>query len=1277
MPLTGSAQEESQVSGACCFNSGACSETSDLVCSIWGGIFFPGGNCADIDCPTNCGGGCSPGEVYDCLGHCFPANWVGDGFCDDGDFQWDTHTIYLNCEEHAWDGGDCTPPDSIPVGYGACRMQSLTDCDDPCVCDVMTLDDCIAMGNGTFLGWGTTCLDSTCDCPPGFTSDCSGNCFPIHMIANGFCQHDEYYDPPDPDETGFWLDLTCLEIACDGGDCTGNCSGACCLGGDCIDAMSMIDCTEQGGVFLGPAITCIGVNCNDYLAPITLSLPLSEGDAFEDRSLDYSVSTGNGITACAFAHSSSDEAAVNVYQSLNESPVATILTGMTSSSTPLVDTDGSRIAIGIGGEILLYTEDGRGWTQEAIITTSYSELGQIIVEGDVIFASSGNEVEIHERIGTQWQYLRTLTGISGTIKDIDASGNSFALVSAWFVQVFEYPYTSYVRVDLWGTNGYVDLAIHDNLMVVSEGPGFYYGWWNADLPGQVFMYERSSPGSQFVLQDTLIALDSKSDDEFGQQVAVDDGTVLVTAPGHDGQLPDSGAVFVFRDVNGQWKQAGKIFPTNAVSSMGFGRVASIDDSLVSIGWARFTANGDLTLSGAETTLLAEHDWINADGGELDSSENWSPQAPDGDGSAVISIPNDMLISVSGSLPFENLVVGPSRPELDLQFQDATIGSGGSSNVFIAGAQNYKGNLSVNNGTLTVDGSMQVGSAPYRPGALTLADTGSVRVEGDYTQSKIGELAVVLNTRPDAALVVGGDVTINGTLSATCTFYNSDPEIGSTWSIIRSETGLDSITDRFQVAVLPGVGRDKYLKINYGESRGNALSIFLTVESIDGLFDVSPSSNLGVEGMATDLVVADLGSPAGPPDGFEDIALTIAGNPGEIFIFINDGMGGIDSQVTYVAGHNPSSISSGDFDQDGNIDLVITNADDDNVFLLLNDGGSVGTMSVQEAADTGDNPVDVAVLDVDTDGDDDVVVSCAGDGQVLPDGSIYGQVDFFEYVLGFRSSSLNKLGDVQTADQPGPIDPGELGNSKGGRKLIVGLRSANRIGRIGQSSLAGFNWTLEETYVVGTDPITLETGDLNNDGFDDVVVGNNDSGTVSVLLSDGVDSLIPESTFTVGDLPQSLTLLDYDGDMDLDLGVVAELSPGETAVMLYRNDSSLNENCGVTFSLEQTLEAGNNPILVGNGLLDNDAADDLVAITNNTLFRRGDSDDMVLSIMSAETMSHCYESGDVNMDNSVTIDDLLLLLNAWGQNYFDLNGDHIVNVDDLLIVINNWGPCSRS
>ena len=59
------------------------------------------GDCEAID------EGCTASEIEDCEGNCAPTSWIGDGFCDDGSWNHNGIPIFLNCDLHNFDGGDC------------------------------------------------------------------------------------------------------------------------------------------------------------------------------------------------------------------------------------------------------------------------------------------------------------------------------------------------------------------------------------------------------------------------------------------------------------------------------------------------------------------------------------------------------------------------------------------------------------------------------------------------------------------------------------------------------------------------------------------------------------------------------------------------------------------------------------------------------------------------------------------------------------------------------------------------------------------------------------------------------------------------------------------------------------------------------------------------------------------------------------------------------------------------------------------------------------------
>ena len=70
----------------------------DLYCAELG---WDEGDCEAIE------EGCSETEIEDCNGNCAPDSWLGDGYCDDGSYEYNGNPIFFNCEEFNNDNGDC------------------------------------------------------------------------------------------------------------------------------------------------------------------------------------------------------------------------------------------------------------------------------------------------------------------------------------------------------------------------------------------------------------------------------------------------------------------------------------------------------------------------------------------------------------------------------------------------------------------------------------------------------------------------------------------------------------------------------------------------------------------------------------------------------------------------------------------------------------------------------------------------------------------------------------------------------------------------------------------------------------------------------------------------------------------------------------------------------------------------------------------------------------------------------------------------------------------
>mgnify|MGYP003386489391 CR=1 FL=1 len=105
-------------------------------------------------------GSCGDGEITDCNGVCVPMGWYGDGWCDDGAYEFGGNWIDLTCFED--DGGDCNSiisgcTDSTALNYN----PEATDDDGSC-----EFDDCVLPDYWGSINTGT---NQTIMIPAGVT----------------------------------------------------------------------------------------------------------------------------------------------------------------------------------------------------------------------------------------------------------------------------------------------------------------------------------------------------------------------------------------------------------------------------------------------------------------------------------------------------------------------------------------------------------------------------------------------------------------------------------------------------------------------------------------------------------------------------------------------------------------------------------------------------------------------------------------------------------------------------------------------------------------------------------------------------------------------------------------------------------------------------------------------------------------------------------------------------------------------------------------------------
>ena len=94
--------------------------------------------------------------------------------------------------------------------------------------------------------------------------------------------------------------------------------------------------------------------------------------------------------------------------------------------------------------------------------------------------------------------------------------------------------------------------------------------------------------------------------------------------------------------------------------------------------------------------------------------------------------------------------------------------------------------------------------------------------------------------------------------------------------------------------------------------------------------------------------------------------------------------------------------------------------------------------------------------------------------------------------------------------------------------------------------------IQPTFPINMRASPSEPGDFNHDGFADVCVANINTASVSILLGNGDGTFGPQQEITVGLEPRGIAVLDVDGDGDMD---IVNTNQGSSNVSILINDGS--------------------------------------------------------------------------------------------------------------------------
>jgi hypothetical protein len=235
------------------------------------------------------------------------------------------------------------------------------------------------------------------------------------------------------------------------------------------------------------------------------------------------------------------------------------------------------------------------------------------------------------------------------------------------------------------------------------------------------------------------------------------------------------------------------------------------------------------------------------------------------------------------------------------------------------------------------------------------------------------------------------------------------------------------------------------------------------------------------------------------------------------------------QVSISVGHGPRCITVADVNHDRNPDILVANDEDATVTVLLGDGKGGFHPSAGSPFAAGHLPNDIAVADMNGDGNPDLVIANHQ--------SPYLTVLLGDGRGGFRPAPGSPF-DVHSNPHPHGVAVADL-NGDGKLDAVTDSWAENKIELL-LGDGTGRLQTPGRYFPVGHRPYErLRSADLNHDGLPDVVTTNLDDGTVSVLLGDGKGGFrnAAGSPFRAGAKPWQVAIDDFNGDGNPDLMVI--------------------------------------------------------------------------------------------------------------------------------------------
>lgn len=294
------------------------------------------------------------------------------------------------------------------------------------------------------------------------------------------------------------------------------------------------------------------------------------------------------------------------------------------------------------------------------------------------------------------------------------------------------------------------------------------------------------------------------------------------------------------------------------------------------------------------------------------------------------------------------------------------------------------------------------------------------------------------------------------------------------------------------------------------------------------------------------------------DGDNDLAFSsnLGTNAADIFILEGDGTGSFNpsTPVTKTLPNTsggdqrlPGSIEAADLDGDGLLDLVTGNRTD-GTFHIFKNTGSLAFNNAVEITATSESTGLLKVSDFNNDGYQDIVT--------LPFRQSSTSIHIFKNTSTINNFNFEFQQTISNGGQTSDVETGDL-NNDGFLDIVVASNVTGEISRfLNLSSGNSISFGSETSISTSSSAaFGVSLGDINGDGALDITASNG-AGNVYVLENNGAGSFSNEQELTTGASTQSIVVGDLNGDAKPDMAYSQDVQIngplGKLGVFLNRN-----------------------------------------------------------------------------------------------------------------------------